>query len=301
MMMALTITSMRKVGSGRELRSRSRTKNPKPRGAFRGEMKARFPWLGTDESVSGADAVRELSDWYTYSRRFKSQLKRAFPWLGTEESVSGADVIDRMNAAYRRRGRNPRARSRNPYYELAPAYGRDYKSAAEVKAAWAAGKDFMGDYQLGFKPVNINDIPKPATVLLRYARLTKVANVQVKVGQRSNPKKRKSGSKRKSSSGFHRKYKLVGSQYLPRSSRKNPSNPKRGANRIFEVTVPASASDTGYQIKIRAKTVKAAREEARRYCSKHSFSARGGRYQLGSFFRNMYKLPAKTKVKEVSQ
>ena len=68
------------------------------------------------------------------------------------------------------------------FYELSPAYGRDYKSAAEVKEAWATGQDFQGDYNLGFKPVNINDIPKPCTVLLRYKRASHVINISVKAG-----------------------------------------------------------------------------------------------------------------------
>ena len=68
------------------------------------------------------------------------------------------------------------------YFELSPAYGRDYKTAREVKEAWATGQDFAGDYNLGFKPVNINDIPKPCTVLLRYKRLAHVINVKVPIG-----------------------------------------------------------------------------------------------------------------------
>ncbi len=66
------------------------------------------------------------------------------------------------------------------FFELTPAYGRDYKTAAEVKHAWTSGKDFAGDYQLGFKPVNIADIPKPSTVLLRYRANTQVTSVKVK-------------------------------------------------------------------------------------------------------------------------
>lgn len=65
------------------------------------------------------------------------------------------------------------------YYELTPAYGKDYKSAAAVKAAWLEGKDFIGDYQLGFQYVNLPDIPKPCTVNLRYAQNTKLAVVKV--------------------------------------------------------------------------------------------------------------------------
>ncbi len=71
------------------------------------------------------------------------------------------------------------------YYELTPAYSRDYKNAAEVKAAWTSGKDFEGDYQLGFKPVNIEDIPKPCTVNLRYAKQRKLAVVKVPAGARA--------------------------------------------------------------------------------------------------------------------
>ena len=65
------------------------------------------------------------------------------------------------------------------YFELQPAYGRDYKTKAEAVAAWESGKDFEGCYQLGFKPVNKLDIPKPSTVLLRYRRNTQVASVTV--------------------------------------------------------------------------------------------------------------------------
>lgn len=69
------------------------------------------------------------------------------------------------------------------YYELTPAYGRDYKSAKDVKTAWDEGKDFNGDYQLGFAYVNVNDIPKPCVVNLRYKRNTMVAVVKVGGGK----------------------------------------------------------------------------------------------------------------------
>ena len=46
--------------------------------------------------------------------------------------------------------------------------------------AWNEGKDFEGDFQLGFKPVSINDIPKPCNVLLRYKRNMNVVSVNVK-------------------------------------------------------------------------------------------------------------------------
>lgn len=64
-------------------------------------------------------------------------------------------------------------------YELAPAYGRDYKSKAEVEAAFRAGKDFEGDYQLGFKPVGIQDFAPGATVMLRYKGNRSVTVVEV--------------------------------------------------------------------------------------------------------------------------
>ena len=86
-------------------------------------------------------------------------------------------------------------------------------------------------------------------------------------------------------------------------SKKNPSR-ARGANRIFEVHVPDSPGDMGYKIKIRAKTVSAAREEARKYCAKQSvrhIHGGGGRAGSGQFLRDIYKLPPGTKVKEVSQ
>ena len=65
------------------------------------------------------------------------------------------------------------------YYELTPAYGRDYKSAAEAKAAWNAGKDFTGDYSMGFQLVNKPQVDIGSTVLLRYKRNTQVASVKV--------------------------------------------------------------------------------------------------------------------------
>ena len=65
------------------------------------------------------------------------------------------------------------------YFGLTPAYGRDYKTKAEVIEAWEAGKDFEGDYSLKFMKVNKNDIPKPCTVMLRYKGLRSVAAVKV--------------------------------------------------------------------------------------------------------------------------
>ena len=54
---------------------------------------------------------------------------------------------------------------------------------AEVTAAWNAGKDFEGDFQLGFKPVNKADLERDwkgkATVNLRYKQCRQVAVVKV--------------------------------------------------------------------------------------------------------------------------
>jgi len=60
------------------------------------------------------------------------------------------------------------------YIELSPAYGRDYRSGKEVKAAFDAHKDFMGDYQVGFSLINKPQIPVGATVLLRYKGMRSV-------------------------------------------------------------------------------------------------------------------------------
>lgn len=66
------------------------------------------------------------------------------------------------------------------YYELTPAYGRDYKSAKEVTAAFEAGQDFEGDYQLGFKLCSKSDLPLGSTAILRYKRNTQLTSVKVK-------------------------------------------------------------------------------------------------------------------------
>ena len=49
------------------------------------------------------------------------------------------------------------------FYALTPAYGRDYKSAKEVKAAFDSGKDFVGD-------CNNADFKPGDTVNLRYKK-----------------------------------------------------------------------------------------------------------------------------------
>lgn len=65
------------------------------------------------------------------------------------------------------------------YCELAPAYGRDYKSKADVEKAFREGKDFEGDFQLGFKPVGISDFAPGTRVNLRYRKNTMVCVVTV--------------------------------------------------------------------------------------------------------------------------
>jgi hypothetical protein len=65
------------------------------------------------------------------------------------------------------------------YHELTPAYGNDYKSKKEVEQAFRNGKDFAGDYSLGFKYCSIRDFEPKVKVLLRYKKLTQVAWVAV--------------------------------------------------------------------------------------------------------------------------
>jgi hypothetical protein len=66
------------------------------------------------------------------------------------------------------------------YTTLTPAYGRDYKSAKEVKAAWDAGKDFViADIS---HPDNGRYVNKPQVpgqrFNVRYKRLTAITQVQ---------------------------------------------------------------------------------------------------------------------------
>ena len=66
---------------------------------------------------------------------------------------------------------------------LAPAYGKDYKSIKEVKEAFNAGKDFM---IVSVGPHMGRYVNKPqlvgheSFVMIRYARLTKEVEVEVK-------------------------------------------------------------------------------------------------------------------------
>lgn len=67
---------------------------------------------------------------------------------------------------------------------LTPAYGRDYKSQKDVKAAWDAGKDFVVNT---FGPdngryINKEDaerFAKGQTLNIRYSKNTKVCVIRV--------------------------------------------------------------------------------------------------------------------------
>ncbi len=64
------------------------------------------------------------------------------------------------------------------YVSAVPAYGRDYKSKAEVMADWKAGKDFLiQDMQLsGY--VNKADKPTDMVLNVRYKKLTMVCVIK---------------------------------------------------------------------------------------------------------------------------
>lgn len=68
--------------------------------------------------------------------------------------------------------------------ELTPAYGRDYKTGKDAKAAFLSGKDWivasMFDRYAG-KPTNISDLCRAGerSVILRFNRMTKVTSVSL--------------------------------------------------------------------------------------------------------------------------
>jgi hypothetical protein len=64
-------------------------------------------------------------------------------------------------------------------YELTPAYGRDYTKKADVLLAFQQGKDFHGDYQMGFALCNIQDFKPGETVLLRYKGNRQVTSYKI--------------------------------------------------------------------------------------------------------------------------
>lgn len=69
------------------------------------------------------------------------------------------------------------------FYELTPAYGRDYNSAKEVTKDFLAGKDFRGDYQMSFQLCSIADMEAGDTAILRYRHNTMLTTVRIKSAQ----------------------------------------------------------------------------------------------------------------------
>jgi len=63
------------------------------------------------------------------------------------------------------------------FFNVVPAYGRDYKTKAEIIADWQAGKDFMqSSIFSGGSYVN-NSVNGPnVTICVRYANLRKVTS-----------------------------------------------------------------------------------------------------------------------------
>lgn len=58
------------------------------------------------------------------------------------------------------------------YLVLTPAYGRDYRSKAEVMADWNANKDFIISHT--GQTISKSCAPKMATMEIRYWRLRKL-------------------------------------------------------------------------------------------------------------------------------
>lgn len=69
---------------------------------------------------------------------------------------------------------------------LYPAYGRNYKTAKEVKAAWTSGKDFLiADIMHKYygKPVNEEQVRDPnLTIIIRYKGNEKLVVAEWKAG-----------------------------------------------------------------------------------------------------------------------
>jgi len=63
------------------------------------------------------------------------------------------------------------------YLSLAPAYGRDYRSAKDAKESFLAGKNWI-DAQSG-SYCSVDDFAGGVTVNLRYKKLRSVAVVKV--------------------------------------------------------------------------------------------------------------------------
>ena len=68
------------------------------------------------------------------------------------------------------------------YVTLVPAYGRDFKTAKEVKAAWESGKDFQ---VCGWGPsdgtyINKADAEPGTTYNIRFKKLANICPIVVK-------------------------------------------------------------------------------------------------------------------------
>jgi hypothetical protein len=61
--------------------------------------------------------------------------------------------------------------------ELTPSYGRDYTSAAKAKAGFLSGQDWT--LARTGQQMSITDVDLSITVMLRYAKLTKVTPITV--------------------------------------------------------------------------------------------------------------------------
>jgi hypothetical protein len=63
---------------------------------------------------------------------------------------------------------------------VVPAYGRDYKSIKDVRAAWDAGKDFqITDLFSGNDGRYVNKADSGGmTIMARYSKLRKITKVQ---------------------------------------------------------------------------------------------------------------------------
>lgn len=65
------------------------------------------------------------------------------------------------------------------YQTLTPAYGKDYKSKAEVEKDFRDGKDFVLNSPMGTTYCSISDFAPKVTVNLRFAKLAKIHVVKV--------------------------------------------------------------------------------------------------------------------------
>ena len=62
------------------------------------------------------------------------------------------------------------------YLTAVPAYGREYKKAADVHRDWLAGKDFRV-VSGGSGYVSKSDLPEDAILQIRYKNATLITNV----------------------------------------------------------------------------------------------------------------------------